>query len=200
MLAPRCAPSLINLPVPTGSIQPISGRARLPPSDSPKGFEAGRWQHTARGGCRRRSRSVDRRGNLWRGLDRQSRCGNHRRLFGRENACLDAYRQRVESQLSPELIVGGQLHDIFHVWPGLFVGMERGASVSGPRLSACSGGKRPMCPLLAASAECGRCWNSSRIPFECFHHSAGCRGLTTRLRRSVSSSGCPYAERTFSGR
>ena len=45
---------------------------------------------------------------------------------------LDAYRQRVESQLSPELIVGGQLHDIFHVWPGLFVGMERGASVLWP--------------------------------------------------------------------
>ena len=45
---------------------------------------------------------------------------------------LDAYRQQVEGQLSPELIVGGQLHDIFHLWPSLFVGMERGASVLWP--------------------------------------------------------------------
>lgn len=45
---------------------------------------------------------------------------------------LDPYRQQVEGKLLPELIVGGQLHDIFHLWPGLFVGMERGASVLWP--------------------------------------------------------------------
>ena len=49
-------------------------------------------------------------------------------LDGRTRS-LDTYRQRVESQHSPELTVGGQLHDIFHVWPSLFVGIERRASI-----------------------------------------------------------------------
>ena len=53
------------------------------------------------------------------------------RLDGRTDS-LDIYRQQVENQLLPELAIGGQLHNIFHVWPGLFVGIERSASVLWP--------------------------------------------------------------------
>ena len=49
-------------------------------------------------------------------------------LDGRTNS-LDAYRQRVENELIPELTVGGQLHDIFHVWPSFFLSLERSVSV-----------------------------------------------------------------------
>ena len=52
-------------------------------------------------------------------------------LDGRTGS-LDCYRQQVQSRLSPELTVGGQLHDVFHVCPGLFVGLERCASVLWP--------------------------------------------------------------------
>ena len=45
---------------------------------------------------------------------------------------LVGYRKRVVEELLPELIVGRQFHDVFHLWPSLFVGIELGMSVLWP--------------------------------------------------------------------
>lgn len=42
---------------------------------------------------------------------------------------LEGYRKQVERELLPELVVGRQIHDIFHLWPGLFIGVERRTSI-----------------------------------------------------------------------
>jgi geranylgeranyl reductase family protein len=42
---------------------------------------------------------------------------------------LDGYRRDVERVLLPELRVSRQFHDIFHLWPGLFVGIERRTAI-----------------------------------------------------------------------
>ena len=42
---------------------------------------------------------------------------------------LNGYRREVERVLIPELRVSRQFHDIFHLWPGLFVGIERRTSI-----------------------------------------------------------------------
>ena len=53
---------------------------------------------------------------------------------------LEGYRHSVETERLPELRVSRQLHDIFHLWPGLFVGVERRTSVLwGPVLAMLRG-------------------------------------------------------------
>ena len=47
---------------------------------------------------------------------------------------LDGYRKQVEEQFRPELTVARQLHDIFHLCPSLFVGIERTTSILWPSL------------------------------------------------------------------
>ena len=49
-------------------------------------------------------------------------------------ASLEDYRKQVEEQLRSELAVARQLHDIFHLCPGLFVGIERTTSILWPSL------------------------------------------------------------------
>ena len=41
---------------------------------------------------------------------------------------LGGYRREVERRLLPELRVSRQFHDLFHLWPGLFVGIEQRTS------------------------------------------------------------------------
>ena len=45
---------------------------------------------------------------------------------------LDGYREQVERHLQRELTVGRQLHDILHLCPSLFVGIERILSILWP--------------------------------------------------------------------
>ncbi len=45
---------------------------------------------------------------------------------------LDGYREQVERRLQRELTVGRQLHDILHLCPSLFVGIERILSILWP--------------------------------------------------------------------
>ena len=68
-------------------------------------------------------------GALWTGKIAAATIEDH--LDGRTQD-LDDYRLKVESQLLPELAVGGQLHDIFHLWPSLFVGLEQRTSILWP--------------------------------------------------------------------
>lgn len=42
---------------------------------------------------------------------------------------LDGYRRGLELELLPELHVSRQFHDVFHLWPGLFLGIERRTSM-----------------------------------------------------------------------
>ena len=42
---------------------------------------------------------------------------------------LDGYRESVERKLIPELNVARRFHDVFHLWPGLFVAVERRTSL-----------------------------------------------------------------------
>lgn len=49
--------------------------------------------------------------------------------LGEETQDLEGYRLRVEQELIPELRVSRQFHDLFHLWPGLFVGIERRTSI-----------------------------------------------------------------------
>lgn len=42
---------------------------------------------------------------------------------------LDGYRKQVERQLLPELTIGRQFHDIFYLWPSLFVVLEERTSI-----------------------------------------------------------------------
>ena len=42
---------------------------------------------------------------------------------------LEGYDREVQSGLVPELRVSRQFHDIFHLWPGLFLGVERRTSM-----------------------------------------------------------------------
>ena len=65
-------------------------------------------------------------GALWTG---QAAAINIAEYLEGKAADLDGYRKQVERQLLPELIVGRQFHDIFHLSPGLFVGIERRTSV-----------------------------------------------------------------------
>lgn len=65
-------------------------------------------------------------GALWTGKAAAANIAEH--LDGKA-ANLDGYRKQVERQLLPELIVGRQFHDVFHLWPGLFIGIERRTSI-----------------------------------------------------------------------
>ena len=49
--------------------------------------------------------------------------------LGDEAPDLQGYRREVERELLPELLVSRQFHDIYHLWPGLFVGIERQTSI-----------------------------------------------------------------------
>ena len=42
---------------------------------------------------------------------------------------LTGYSDEVEAKLLPELTVSRQLHDVVHLWPGLFMGIDRRTSV-----------------------------------------------------------------------
>ena len=42
---------------------------------------------------------------------------------------LDGYRRDVERVLIPELRVSRRCHDLFHLWPGLFLGIDRRTSI-----------------------------------------------------------------------
>ena len=49
--------------------------------------------------------------------------------LGEQAPDLDGYRRETERGLLPELRVSRQLHDIFHLWPGLFMGIDRRTSI-----------------------------------------------------------------------
>ena len=49
--------------------------------------------------------------------------------LGGEVPDLDGYRREVARGLLPELNVSHRFHDIFHLWPGLFVGIDRRTSI-----------------------------------------------------------------------
>ena len=49
---------------------------------------------------------------------------------------LDGYREQVERQLLPELNVSRRLHDLFHLWPRVFVGIERRKSILWPAIES----------------------------------------------------------------
>ena len=44
-------------------------------------------------------------------------------------ADLDGYRVEIEANLLPELSLSRQIHDVFHLWPGLFLGIDRRTKV-----------------------------------------------------------------------
>ena len=68
---------------------------------------------------------------------------------------LDGYREQVERQLLPELTVARQLHDIFHFFPSLFVGIERRTSILWPALERMLQGKSTYVTL---ARDLGRVW------------------------------------------
>ena len=45
------------------------------------------------------------------------------------NLFLDGYRREVERELLPDLRASRQFHDLFHMWPGLYIGVERMTSI-----------------------------------------------------------------------
>ena len=45
------------------------------------------------------------------------------------NPDVEAYRQEIESSLIAELRMSRQFHDVFHLWPALFLGVERRTSI-----------------------------------------------------------------------
>ena len=49
--------------------------------------------------------------------------------LGKQAPDLDGYRREIERGLLPDLRTSRQFHDIFHLWPGLWVGVERRTSV-----------------------------------------------------------------------
>lgn len=49
--------------------------------------------------------------------------------LGSEAPDLGGYYREMEQGLLPELRVSRQFHDIYHLWPGLFVGVERRTSI-----------------------------------------------------------------------
>ena len=58
-----------------------------------------------------------------------------------ESCSLDSYGSRVGRELLPELAVGRQLHDIFHLCPSFFVEIERTTSILWPALVGLLEGK-----------------------------------------------------------
>ena len=70
-------------------------------------------------------------GALWTGKVAAANIEDY--LDGKESD-LDGYREQVERQLVPELTVGSQFHDVLHISPGLFVGIERGTSILWPAI------------------------------------------------------------------
>ena len=68
---------------------------------------------------------------------------------------LDGYRKQVERQLRPELTVARQLHDIFHLCPRLFVGIERTTSILWPALECMLQGRSTYVTL---TRDLGRIW------------------------------------------
>lgn len=50
-------------------------------------------------------------------------------LLSRNVKNLNGYNRELESTLVPELRVSRQIHDIYHLWPGLFLGIERRRSI-----------------------------------------------------------------------
>ena len=49
--------------------------------------------------------------------------------LGEETHDLDGYRREVERELLPDLRASRQFHDLFHMWPGLYIGVERLTSI-----------------------------------------------------------------------
>ena len=68
---------------------------------------------------------------------------------------LDGYRKQVERQLLPDLTVAWQFHDIFHVWPSLFVGIERRMSVLWPAIERTLQGEGT---YVTVARDLGRIW------------------------------------------
>ena len=68
---------------------------------------------------------------------------------------LDGYRRELERVLIPELRISRQLHDIFHLWPGLIVGVERRTSILWKVMVNLLEGEAN---YLAVTRELGRIW------------------------------------------
>ena len=68
---------------------------------------------------------------------------------------LDGYRKQVERQLLPELTASRQFHDVLHLWPSLFVGIERGTSILWPAIERMLQGEGT---YVTVARELGRIW------------------------------------------
>lgn len=65
-------------------------------------------------------------GAIWTG---QAAAAHLSQYLDGKTSNLDGYRKQVERQLLPELTIGRQFHDIFYLWPNLFVGLEERTSI-----------------------------------------------------------------------
>ena len=65
-------------------------------------------------------------GAVWTG---QSAADHISQYLDGKTSNLDGYREQVKRQLLPELTIGRQFHDIFYLWPNLFVGLEQRTSI-----------------------------------------------------------------------
>ena len=91
-------------------------------------------------------------GAVWTGKVAAASVENY--LAGRASG-LDGYRQQVEQQFRPELTVARQIHDIFHLCPSLFVGVERTTSILWPSLERMLQGRSSYVTL---TRDLGRIW------------------------------------------
>ncbi len=73
---------------------------------------------------------------------------------------LEGYRRAAETKRLPELRVSRQLHDIFHLWPGLFIGIERRTSVLWEPVSALLRGDRD---YVHVPRKMGRLWAGAEL-------------------------------------
>ena len=91
-------------------------------------------------------------GALWTG---KAAAANIRDYLDGKTCGLDGYREQVERQLLPDLNVSRRLHDIFHMWPSLFLGIERGTSTLWPAIERLLQGESH---YLAVARDLGRIW------------------------------------------
>ena len=91
---------------------------------------------------------------LWSGRTAAEQLASY---LGEQVPDLDGYRREVERVLLPELRVSRQFHDVFHLWPGLFVGIERRTSIPWEALVRLHRGDRT---YLAAVRKLGPVWTA----------------------------------------
>ena len=68
---------------------------------------------------------------------------------------LGGYRRSIERELLPELRVSRQIHDVFHLWPGLFVSIDRRTSILWKAVALLIRGEWT---YLTAKGKLGRLW------------------------------------------